>query len=373
MRFFSLMSVLIPVWRLDDQVIAACGSAKVGRVAGVEEHGRAVGDDRHPAGAGQRRVEEAAAHHPGHALDALDVPVDAGVERQQVRAVHGDRVVLEVDQVDVLRGVREEDLAAAGHLHERGALARDRLLDHAAEAAASRRARTTRRPGRRPSPRPSPGSSPGRGLPSAASSSGARRAVLTSSPGTHRGCFAPVLLFRRFPLGQATLDCSCSAGHWFPCSCCSWPPRRLSRPIRSCRCPRSGPGMHCTGLSVIRGTEISSFDVEILDVIAAEPGLSGPRILDPRLRPRGRLDRDRPGLLGLARDLRRPQRRRDLGGPRRVRQRRRARHADRGHDPRPPARPGRLRTPRPRAAPRGRAARHTADRHRALRARGRRS
>ena len=38
-------------------------------------------------------------------------------------------------------------------------------------------------------------------------------------------------------------------------------------------------GMHCTGLSVIKGTEISSFDVEILDVIAAETGLSGPRIL----------------------------------------------------------------------------------------------
>ena len=37
--------------------------------------------------------------------------------------------------------------------------------------------------------------------------------------------------------------------------------------------------MRCTGLSVIRGTEISSFDVEIVDVIAAEPGLSGPRIL----------------------------------------------------------------------------------------------
>src|SRR5918999_3346654 len=38
-------------------------------------------------------------------------------------------------------------------------------------------------------------------------------------------------------------------------------------------------GMHCTGLSVIRGTEISSFDVEVLDVIAQETGLSGPRIL----------------------------------------------------------------------------------------------
>jgi hypothetical protein len=38
-------------------------------------------------------------------------------------------------------------------------------------------------------------------------------------------------------------------------------------------------GMSCTGLSVIKGTTISSFEVEILDVIAPEAGLSGPRIL----------------------------------------------------------------------------------------------
>jgi hypothetical protein len=37
--------------------------------------------------------------------------------------------------------------------------------------------------------------------------------------------------------------------------------------------------MQCTGLSVVKGTTISSFDVEILDVIAPEAGLSGPRIL----------------------------------------------------------------------------------------------
>ena len=30
MKFFSLMSVLMPVWTLDAQVIAACGSANVG-------------------------------------------------------------------------------------------------------------------------------------------------------------------------------------------------------------------------------------------------------------------------------------------------------------------------------------------------------
>ncbi|MBN1529535.1 MAG: hypothetical protein JW895_10775 [Thermoleophilaceae bacterium] len=39
------------------------------------------------------------------------------------------------------------------------------------------------------------------------------------------------------------------------------------------------PGMECTGLSVVRGTTISQFDVEILDVIGAQAGLSGPRIL----------------------------------------------------------------------------------------------
>ena len=39
------------------------------------------------------------------------------------------------------------------------------------------------------------------------------------------------------------------------------------------------PGMKCTALSVIRGTEISQFDVEILDVIGAQAGLSGPRLL----------------------------------------------------------------------------------------------
>jgi hypothetical protein len=39
------------------------------------------------------------------------------------------------------------------------------------------------------------------------------------------------------------------------------------------------PGMSCTGLSVIRGTEVSSFGVEVLDVIAGETGLTGPRIL----------------------------------------------------------------------------------------------
>jgi hypothetical protein len=38
-------------------------------------------------------------------------------------------------------------------------------------------------------------------------------------------------------------------------------------------------GMHCTGYSVVRGTTISSFDVEVIDVIDADPGSGSARIL----------------------------------------------------------------------------------------------
>ena len=38
-------------------------------------------------------------------------------------------------------------------------------------------------------------------------------------------------------------------------------------------------GMDCVGYSVIRGTEVSSFDVEIVDVVGGDPGQEGPRIL----------------------------------------------------------------------------------------------
>ncbi len=39
------------------------------------------------------------------------------------------------------------------------------------------------------------------------------------------------------------------------------------------------PGMQCTALSVVRGTEIARFDAEVIDVIRGDPGSSGPRIL----------------------------------------------------------------------------------------------
>src|SRR3954451_16423199 len=38
-------------------------------------------------------------------------------------------------------------------------------------------------------------------------------------------------------------------------------------------------GMRCTGYSVVRGTEISSFDVEIIDVIDGDASGEGPRLL----------------------------------------------------------------------------------------------
>ena len=39
------------------------------------------------------------------------------------------------------------------------------------------------------------------------------------------------------------------------------------------------PGMQCTGYSVIQGTAISSFDVEVIDIIDGDPASDGPRII----------------------------------------------------------------------------------------------
>src|SRR4051794_5183501 len=105
------------------------------RRADVEQDGRAVGEDRHEPGPVQRQVEQAGAHHRAGALDALDVPVDAGVEGEQVAAVDRDVVVLEVDQVDVLRLVGEEYLTGAADLLQLRALAGHRHLEHPPDAA----------------------------------------------------------------------------------------------------------------------------------------------------------------------------------------------------------------------------------------------
>jgi hypothetical protein len=39
------------------------------------------------------------------------------------------------------------------------------------------------------------------------------------------------------------------------------------------------PGMQCTGYSVVRGTTIETFDVEVIDIIDGDPATDGPRII----------------------------------------------------------------------------------------------
>ena len=96
--------------------------------------------------------------------------------------------------------------------------------------------------------------------------------------------------------------------------------------------------MQCEGRSVFRGTEIETFNVEILDVIDAGPDGLGPGDPLPGLRADGRRDGPRLRLLGLADLLPRrgrpaAERGRGARGRRGLRQRHRARDADRG-DPR---------------------------------------
>ena len=104
-------------------------------------------------------------------------------------------------------------------------------------------------------------------------------------------------------------------------------------------------GLQCTGYSVVRGVEISPFDVEILDVIDGDASGGGPRLL---IRVSGPAVDDTgvgPGFSGSPIYCGRPQRGRDLGVARGLRRRRRAGHADRD-DPRHGAH-----APQARAAP----------------------
>src|SRR3954469_13921875 len=54
-------------------------------------------------------------------------------------------------------------------------------------------------------------------------------------------------------------------------------PARAADPIMPLRDVHKG--MKCTGYSVIQGTDISSFDVEVIDVVAGDPGEQQPLIL----------------------------------------------------------------------------------------------
>src|SRR5690606_13115812 len=76
------------------------------RPAAVEHDGGAVRGDGDPAGAGEGRVEQAA-RHDAPALDALDVGLQVGVVGEDVRAVDGEALVLQIEQMDVLGVVGE--------------------------------------------------------------------------------------------------------------------------------------------------------------------------------------------------------------------------------------------------------------------------
>ena len=76
------MSVFAEVFTPNGPVIAACRSAKVGASSGFAERRWAVGHDRHPAGAAEHRVEEAASPRTVPTFHLLHVPVDVRVEGQ---------------------------------------------------------------------------------------------------------------------------------------------------------------------------------------------------------------------------------------------------------------------------------------------------
>ena len=134
----SLKSVLIDVVTPCDQVIAAWASAKVGAEPTSSSTGLPSERIATQPVAAQDGVEQPAAHHAAGARDLLDVPVDVGVDGEQVAPVDRDLLALELDQVHVLGGVGQEDLAGARDLHEVLALAGQRLLHELRHAAGAR-------------------------------------------------------------------------------------------------------------------------------------------------------------------------------------------------------------------------------------------
>src|SRR5690606_25597685 len=72
----------------------------VGRLVDVEQDRGAVAGDGDPPPAGEDRVEQAAGED-AHAPHPVDVPVQSGVEGEHVLPVDGDRVVLQVEDVDL--------------------------------------------------------------------------------------------------------------------------------------------------------------------------------------------------------------------------------------------------------------------------------
>ncbi len=116
-------------------MIAACGSANVGASPVFSSTGgpsEMIATQPVPCSAMLNRPPPIM---PAGALDLLMSQSMPASKASRFAPLHRDGVVLEVEQVDVLGGVGQEDLAGAGHLHQRRALAGHGLLEHAAHAA----------------------------------------------------------------------------------------------------------------------------------------------------------------------------------------------------------------------------------------------
>src|ERR671910_1320811 len=102
----------------------------IGGLARIEQHRLPVGGKGNPAGPLKDHVEEAAGE-TACALDAVDIPVDALVEGQDVVAVHGHPLVLEVEDHDLSLILRQEQVAGASGDHELDTLSGEGLLEEA--------------------------------------------------------------------------------------------------------------------------------------------------------------------------------------------------------------------------------------------------
>src|SRR5215211_4303574 len=101
----------------------------------VEEDGLPVRGEGDPARAFEDDVEEAAREAAG-ALDPLYVPVDTGLEGEDVVAVDGHVVVLEIKDHDLALVLRQEQVARSVGRHQLDALACDGLLAETPKAPA---------------------------------------------------------------------------------------------------------------------------------------------------------------------------------------------------------------------------------------------
>src|SRR5215213_4977650 len=106
-----------------------------GRGRCVEEDGLPVGGQCDLARAFEDDVIEAAGQTTS-ALDSFDVPVDARVESEDVVAIHGHALVLEVEDHDLALVLRQEQIACPVGHHQLDALAGYGLLEEAPQAAA---------------------------------------------------------------------------------------------------------------------------------------------------------------------------------------------------------------------------------------------